>query len=342
MPEPVAAELANSVIQSLVRNRVVADHVRDEGYRINDDDLIAAIMDVQAFQVGGKFSQPAYEQVLRSEGLSSQRFEYEQRQAMQIGQFMDGLGYSAFYTPAEFRRYIELDGETRDLDYLLIRAQDLAADVDINDEAVEAYYRENQLQFQSEESVSLSFIEVNFDKIASDVTVDEDDARAYFDANQDEFIEPDARNVRHILLAFGDDESAAEELGRQLRERLLGGESFDALAAEYSSDTGTAAAGGVLGWLGSGDSPAAEFEEALFALDVGEVSEPVRTEFGYHLIRLDGLRAGKKREFAEVKAELLQQLRETEAMKIYGDLVDELDERALESIDGLARRCRCA
>ena len=91
IPAPVAAELANSVIQSLIRNRVVAGHVRNERYRINDDDLIAAIMDIQAFQVGGKFSQPAYEQVLRSEGLSSQRFEYEQRQAMQIGQFIDGI-----------------------------------------------------------------------------------------------------------------------------------------------------------------------------------------------------------------------------------------------------------
>jgi len=336
LPEPVAAELANSVIQSLVRNRVVAEHVRKEGYRINDDDLIAAVMDIEAFQVGGKFSQPAYEQVLRSESLSSRRFEYEQRQAMQIGQFIDGLGYSSFYTPAEFRRYIELDGEIRDLEYLLIRSQDLTGDVEIKDEAIETYYRENPLQFQSDEFVSLSFIEVDFDKIASGVAIEDDEAQAYFDANPDEFIEPDARNARHILLAFGDDESAAAELASQLRERILGGESFETLAAEYSSDTGTAAAGGVLGWLGSGDSPASEFEDALLALDVGEVSEPVRTEFGYHLIRLDDLRSGKKRQFAEVKAELLQQLRETQAMKIYGDLVDELDERALESMDGLA------
>jgi peptidyl-prolyl cis-trans isomerase D len=336
MPEPVAAELANSVIQSLVRNRVVAEHVRKQGYRINDEDLIAAVMDIEAFQVGGKFSQPAYDQVLRSEGLSSRRFEYEQRQAMQIGQFIDGLGYSSFYTPAEFRRYIELDGETRDLEYLLIRSQDLTGDIEIEDAAIETYYRENPLQFQSDEFVSLSFIEVNFDKIASGVAIGDDEAQAYFDANPDEFIEPDARNVRHILLAFGDDESSSAELARQLRERVLSGESFEALAAEYSSDTGTASTGGDLGWLGAGDSPASEFEDALLALDVGEISEPVRTEFGYHLIRLDDLRKGKKRQFAEVKAELLQQLREAQAMKIYGDLVDELDERALESIDGLA------
>ena len=335
IPDAIANGMADSVIQSLVRNRVVADHVRDQGYRVNDDDVVAAITGIEAFQVGGKFSQPSYEQVLRSQNLSSQRFEYEQRQGMQIGQFIDGLGYTAFYTPAEFRRYIELDGETRDLDYLVISAADLGKDVEINEDEISAYYLENQGQFQTEESVSLSYIEVSFDKIASGVTVDDDEARAYYDANPDEFIEPDARNVRHILLAFGDDEPSAKKLAGELRERLLAGESFDALAAQYSIDTGTASTGGVLGWLGAGDAPATEFEDAMVSLNVGEISEPVRTQFGYHLIRVDEVRAGKKREFADVEAELLQRLRNAEAEKIYANLVDDLDERALESMDGL-------
>jgi peptidyl-prolyl cis-trans isomerase D len=211
----------------------------------------------------------------------------------------------------------------------------MSAELQIQDDAIEAYYQENQGQFQTEESVSLFYLELSFEQIAKGIAISADEARQYFDANPDEFVEPDARNARHILVAFGEDESAAAKLAGELRQRLLAGESFDALAAEYSADTGSATAGGALGWLGPGDSPASEFEDALFALQVDEVSEPVRTEFGYHLIRLDGVRTGKKRSFDEVQDEILQRLRDAEATKIYGDLLDELDERALESMDGL-------
>jgi peptidyl-prolyl cis-trans isomerase D len=164
----------------------------------------------------------------------------------------------------------------------------------------------------------------------------EDEARAYFDEHPDEFRSADQRNARHILLAFGDDEASAAALAESLRERLLSGESFEELAAQYSVDTGTAGSGGDLGWLGAGDSPAAEFEEALFLLANNEVSLPVRTEYGFHLIRLDGTRAGDVLEFGDLKEQLLARLRDDAAADAYGATLDELDELALESLDGLA------
>jgi len=335
MPDSLAQDMGDSVIQSLVRNRAVGQHVRDAGYRINDDDVISAITSNEAFYVGGKFSQPAYEQLLGSQGLSTQRFEFETRRAMETGQFIEGIGYTAFFTPAEFRRYIELDGETRDLNYTILSASNWADKVQLTDEQIQSYYEMNSAQFQTQESVALSYIEVDIAAITESVTVDVDEARVYYEANPDEFQGPDERNASHILIAFGDDEAAAAILVEEVYERLLAGESFDELAAQFSVDTGTAGNGGDLGWLGSGDSPAAEFEEALFALGENDVSKPVRTEYGFHLIRLDGIRAGNALEFAEVSEFLVQRLRDDAAADRYGDLLDELDERALESLDGL-------
>lgn len=336
MPEVLAEEMGNSVIQSLVRNRVVAQYVRDEGYRINDDDVIASITGIEAFKVGGRFSQPAYEQLLRSQGLNRQRFEYEQRQSMQMNQFAEGLANTAFYTPAEFRRYIELDGESRDLEYVVLKAADWSENITVSEDAIQEHYAASPLSYQSEESVSLVYVEIDYASITNNLAIGDEEAQIYFDENPDEFRGPDERHARHILVPFSEDEAKAAELAESLRQRLLAGESFAELAAQYSADSGTAGSGGDLGWLGAGDAPATEFEDTLFVLAESEISAPVRTEYGFHLIKLDGTRAGDVLDFDEVKEQLLTRLRDDAGADVYGELLDELDELALESLDGLA------
>jgi peptidyl-prolyl cis-trans isomerase D len=297
--------------------------------------VVAAITANSAFFVGGQFSQPAYEQLLLSQGLSSQRFEYEQRQSMEVTQFIEGLGYTSFYTPAEFRRYIELDGESRDLEFVLFEVSARVAEATVSEEEIQSFYAGNQQLFLSQESVELVYLEIDYEDIADTIVIQEADAAAYYQANPDEFRGPDERLASHILIAIGDDEAAAEQLADDLSERVSAGESFDDLAVEYSADTGSAGNGGSLGWLGSGDSPAAEFEEALFLLAESEVSPAVRTDYGFHLIRLDGIRAGNAQEYVDVKVQLMDRLGDDAAADQFGELVDELDDLALESIDGL-------
>jgi peptidyl-prolyl cis-trans isomerase D len=336
IPDALAEDIANQVVQTLVRNRVIVQHVRDQGYRVSNDEVYAVIQATPAFHVGGRFSQPAYEQLLAAEGMNPQRYEYEQRQEMQIAQFIEGLGYTAFYTPAEFRRYVELDGEARDIDYVLLQAESWANDVEITEEQISASYELNQAAYMTEESVALEYVEVSYADILATVTVSDDEAREYYEANPQEFAEPEERQARHILIPVGDDEAVAEQLAADVRSRLVEGEGFDALAAQYSADMGSAANGGDLGWLGSGDSPSQEFEDAMFLLSVDELSEPVRTEFGFHLIRLDGLRSGTEKSLDEVKSDLIEQLSESAAADLFVERVDELDDLALESLEGLA------
>jgi peptidyl-prolyl cis-trans isomerase D len=336
IPAALAQGMADQVVQSLVRNRVLAQHIRSKSYRINDDDVITSIETTPAFQVGGKFSRPAYKQLLASQGMSEQRFEFEQRQNMEMAQFVEGVGYSAFYTPSEFRRYIELDGETRDIEYLLLPSGSWMGEVEISAEQIAAHYELNQRTYMSEEAVTLEYIELDYATILASIDVDAADAEAYYEANPQEFVGLEDRNASHILIPFGDDEAAAAELAEELKLRLDAGEDFAALAAQYSADTGSVGNGGSLGWLGAEDAPAPEFEEALFVLTEGEVSAPVRTEYGFHLIRLDGLRAGRTLNFADVKDDLVLRLRENQAADLYAERVDELDEGALESLNGLA------
>ncbi len=335
LPDVLAQTMADSVIQTLVRNRLLAGYVRDSGYRINDAEVIDAIQSNTVFHVGGKFSRPSYEQLLTSQGMSTQRFEFEQRQNMQIEQFVEGIGRSAFYTPTDFRRYIELDGETRDVNYMLLAAADWEQRVTIDPASIEAYYTANPAQFQTAERVDLEYIEIDYNQIFAATSVSDEDARAYFAANRTEFAGADERNVRHILIPFGADESAALKLAVELREQLDAGADFAELARANSADTGTAADGGDLGWLGVGDAPAAEFDTALFDMEPGDVSDPVRTEYGYHLILLEARRADSNVEFADIRDELMIRLREDRSGDRYGQLLDELDELALESLDGL-------
>jgi peptidyl-prolyl cis-trans isomerase D len=328
--------MANSAIQNLIRNQVVAQHVSAQGYRVSDADVIQAIEQNQAFFVGGRFSRPAYKNLLRSQGLSEQRYEFDQRQGMEINQFAEGLLSSAFYTPTDFRRYIALDGESRGVEYMLVTSQSLLPSVVIDAEQIAAYYDASPGSFQIEEAVTLEYIEVDYRLLLDSTSVDEDEALVYFNANRSEFGGPEERHVRHILLKSGADESAAAAFAQEIYERLVAGEDFESLAVEYSIDTGTAANGGDLGWISPDDSPAPEFEDALFSLEPGDFSEPVLTEFGFHLIRLDAMREGVSKGFPEVRDELLTRLREEAAQDSFADLLDELDDRALESFDGLA------
>ncbi|MDP6436344.1 MAG: SurA N-terminal domain-containing protein [Gammaproteobacteria bacterium] len=335
IPAELAENIANSAIQTLVRNKVLTQHVEEQGYRVSDAEVIRMIEQNPAFQVGGSFSRPAYKDLLRSQGLSEQLYEYDLRHGMEINQFVEGIGYTAFYTPAEFRRYIELDGESRAVEYLLVSTESQLDETEVSEEEITGFFAANEGVFQTDESVSLNYIEVNYDEILAATMADEADALAYYEDNPDEFSGPAERSARHILIAPGDDELAAAGEADELYTRLLAGEDFTALAAEYSDDTGTAGLGGELGWFGPGDSPAPEFEEALFALAAGEVSAPVKSEYGFHIIRLDGIRDGAARTFAEVRDELLDRLRKDTAMDQYDELLEELDDRALESLAGL-------
>jgi len=337
MPAEARQQVERNVLESLVRNRVVAQYVREEGYRVGDAQVAEHIRGLDAFKVAGQFSGDAYAAALASQGVSPSAFEEERRAALQIEQLQNGLLESSFFTPAEYRRFVTLEGERRRAAFALIDPAPLAAAATPAEADLKAYYDAHPDQFESAESVALEFVEAEQATLQAPGAPTEAELRAAYDANPDRFATSEQRRASHILVAVDQDtnDAAAAKLAGELRARIEGGEDFAALAKQYSDDPGSAQAGGDLGWAGRG-TYVAPFEDALFAQQAGTVSQPVKTEFGYHLIRLDEVRDGARKAFEEVRAELAAELASRGTQDQFFALTEKMDDAALENPGSLA------
>lgn len=335
-PEELQEQLERNVLERLIRNEVVEQYVRDRGYRVTADRVRDYIRNQSVFQVGGQYSYESYVAVLASQGLTPEQFERDQQVALEVGQLENGIVGSAFYTPTEFRQYIELLAEQRDAEYVMFDPASLAVDIEVSEAEVRAYYDVNPNEFMTEESVSLEYVELRLDEISAALTVDDAAIQEYYETNADRYKSLEQRRARHILIVVDadTDEATAEQTINELSERIAAGEDFEALARQYSDDPVSAEQGGDLGWSGPGDFVEA-FEESLFSLAVGQVSEPVRTEFGYHLIRLDEVKPGTQRTFEEVYDEIRAELQLQEAADQFYALAEQVDDLALENPNSL-------
>ena len=332
LPKAAEEQLKRQVLDGLVLNRAVNQYVRDLGFRVSSAKVIDSIRTMPVFQVGGAFSKQAYDAALVSQGMTPTAFEREQQSNLAVRQLQEGLVESSFFTPAEFRRVIELDQERRDVAYVLFDPRVLGAAIDVSDADVQSYYAANGSQFQSPESAKLEYVEVALPDLARDYTPDEDALRKAYDADPTRFRSAEERRARHILIAIDANrtDDAAKALADEIAGKLAKGADFAALAAQYSSDTGSASRGGDLGFAARGNYVAA-FENALFALAPGATSAPVKTEFGYHIIRLDELRPGAERRFDEVRVQLTGELRNQKAQDEFYALAERVEDLALEN-----------
>jgi peptidyl-prolyl cis-trans isomerase D len=337
LPEDLRRELRRAVIEDLVRQEALAQRVEEQGYRASDERVRQSIREITLFQAGGEFNYDVYEGQLRNLGYTTTAFEELQRRSLELGDLQRGIVDSSFLTPAEFRRYIELFNERRELAYALFRPEAFMAGIEIDEAAIVERYENNQASYQTEETVDLEYVEIALADIAATIEVGEEDLRAAYENERERFEMAEERRARHILIAVeeGEDEEAARAAAQSVLARVRGGEDFAAVAAEVSDDAGTRAQGGDLGWLGRDTFPGA-FGDALFALEPGEVSEPVRSEFGFHIIRLDEVRAGELQPFEEVREQLAAETRTRLAEDEFFDRVDALADAAFNADDELA------
>ncbi|MCC5795387.1 MAG: SurA N-terminal domain-containing protein [Chromatiales bacterium] len=332
LPDFFLQQLQREVLEGLIINRIIRQFVRDAGFGVSDLRVAEEIRRQPALQVGGQFSPETYIALLASQGLSPQRFEAEQRDVMTVQQLQLGLLESSFYTPAEFRRFLELEAEQRDVAWALIDPAALLAGVQVDEAAVEAFYQANPDRFRTQESVRLQYIEVSLAELAASIEVDEEDLRAAYEQQRSRFMSAEERRARHILFAIDSrtDAATARARAEEAAARLAAGEDFAALARELSDDPGSAAVGGDLGFAARGVFVGA-FEDTLFALEDGQTSDPVQTEFGWHIIRLEETRGEAGLSFAEARDELLEELQLRLAEDTYFRLADAIDDLALEN-----------
>jgi peptidyl-prolyl cis-trans isomerase D len=337
LDEDLRRQLRRSVVDRLVQRKALLQRVHDSGYRASDQRLAEYIRSAAAFQVGGEFSMDIYTTQLALQGLSPRAFEEMQREQLALLDLQIGIADSTFLTPAEYSRFVELANQQREIAYALFEIDALLEQVDVEDEAIAAHYEQNGDLYMTEEAAAIDYVELRRADVAGAIEVTEQELEDYYARRRDMFRTDEERRARHILITPASGESAEETEARaaDVVERVRGGEEFDALAAELSDDPGTAQQGGDLGWIAPG-MLAGPFEDALFAMQAGEVRGPVETNFGYHVIRLDDIRAGEEQTLDEVRDDLLEEFRTDRADEMFYELANELADRAFDAYDELA------
>lgn len=335
VPEILDQTIKESATEDLILRALLLDYMSKNGYRVSPEYVVELITNNPGLQVGGIFDRQNYEAILASQGVSVEQFESDLRLQLQTNQLRRGFIDSSFITPNEFRQFIELQMQKRNGQLLTINSEKFTDEVVVTSDQVQLYFDNNQDLFQTDEEVDVEYLSLSPNDIAATVEYTEDDLRAYYTDNLARFVTNEERKSRHILIAIDEDtnEEDALETILNVQERLAS-ESFEAVAKEFSDDPGSADLGGDLGWAEPGLF-VPEFDKVLFALEVNELSEPVKTEFGYHLIRLDELKEGKQQAYQDIQVELGNEYSKFLAEdKLFG-LADQLADQSLQAFNEL-------
>ena len=336
IPESLEFTIQESATENLIMKTLLNDYVDAQGYRVSPEYVAELITTNPNFQLGEGFNRENYQAILSSQGVSQSKYENDLRIELQINQLRRGLIESSFITPSEFRRFVELQMEERDGQYLLIPSSKFTDQVSLDKEVVSTFYTENITSFMTEEEIDVEFLSIDTEEIAQSIEFSTLDVEQYYKENIERFRSNEERKSSHILISFDDEviEDAALEQSKDILLRIKGGESFEELAQEFSDDSGSATNGGDLGWAEPGLF-VPEFDQVLYALEIGEISDPVKTQFGYHIIRLDDVKEGRKKEFAEIEEELTEEYSQLLAEDRLYDLAEQLDDLALQAYNEL-------
>lgn len=331
--------IKQSVLERLVADKLIDQAAAAMGLRVSDEQIIAAIKSEPAFQTDGKFDNDRYQAILRQLGYQPQTFRSMMRVDMTRRQLTAALVGTEFVLPGEAKQLAELQGQTRDIRYLVVDSAPYLANASVTDEQVKNYYDANQGQFMSPEKVSLEYVELNAADFAKDSKVTEEEAQAYYDEHKTQYVSNEKRLAAHILIAPGSDEAAAKAKAEDLAKQLDNGADFAELAKANSEDTLSAEQGGKLDWFEPGVMDPS-FDTALFALQKGQHSAVVKTDFGFHIIKLLEVQPGTTVPFADVKTKIIAQLQEKKAVDQFYSLQSKLADTSYEVPDTLAETAK--
>ncbi len=332
--------IKRDVLDMLVDEEVLVQAAAKAGYRISNEQLSAEIQQVDSFQRDGRFDKELYNQFLRGQGMSVGDFEARLRRILLIGQFRNGIMNTAVITTREVGNIARLREQQRDIGYFTLPVTAFMADAVVSDAEVRQYYEKNRERFSVPEQVSVEYLELSADELAQRVPVDEQALRKFYDEKSAELAMEEQRKAAHILIQVdksADDKTvaAARAKAEKVLAQARAGEPFEKLAKQFSDDPGSASSGGDLGYFGRGVMDKA-FEQAAFALKVGQVSDLVRSDFGFHIIKLSDIKSAHTQSFEEARVKIEQDYRRHRAEEQFFEQSELLSNAAYENPDSLA------
>ncbi|QGW19895.1 peptidylprolyl isomerase [Stutzerimonas degradans] len=318
--------LRDAALSSLIERTLLLQGAQQNGFDFSTQALDQLILQTPEFQVDGVFNAARFDQVIQQMGYSRLQFRDLLKQEMLIGQLRAGISGTGFVTEQQVDNFARLEMQTRDFSSLVVSADSSA--VTPTDDEVRKFYKENAERFRSPEQVVLEYVELNKEAFFDQVEVSDEALQELYQKQIANLSEQ--RRAAHILIE-GNDPKAKSTL-EDISKRLQAGEDFAALAKEFSQDPGSASEGGDLGFAGR-DVYDPAFEEALYALQEGQVSEPVQTEFGWHLIKLLGVQSPEIPSFDSMKPELVRELKAQQVEQRFVEASKQLEDSAFEASD---------
>jgi peptidyl-prolyl cis-trans isomerase D len=325
--------LKQQALDKLVKDEVLLQYTKKAGLSATDTSAREFIKTLPYFQTDGKFDEKRFKTLLAQQKLSSVEFVNKIKSALIMEQFQRSIIDSSFATPYAIDSFFKIQNQQRDADILTIPLETNAAPP--SDQEIAVYYQQHQDAYKLPEQVSVEYLELSLDEIAKKVEVTDDKLKAYYEEQKEQYSTPERRKISHILFAVNakTDDKAALAKAVKAQEDLKT-KDFSAVAAEVSDDKLTAKKGGDLGLFLVGSMEKA-FEEAASALKAGEVSKPVKSSFGYHLIKVTELVPAEVKSFDTVKAELTKSYQKAQAENSFYEAGEKLTAMSYENPDSL-------
>lgn len=328
-----------AVLDNLVRQRMLVQHAVRSGLTVTPDHLRAYIAQAPAFQENGQFSQERYQQFLKGRNWTATLFENQLRRDIMLTQLNEAYASTNFAPRTVTERVLRISEQQREVSRAVISPEKFIASVKLEEGAAKKYYDEQQSEFRIPEQVRVEYVTLSGDTLPA-AKVDPADAKKFYESNQRQFGVPEMREASHILItvdkaaAAGAKEKAhalAEQITAELRKDPS---RFAELAKKYSQDPGSAAKGGELGSFPRG-AMVKPFDDAAFSMKAGEISAPVESEYGYHIIRVTGITPAQMRSFEQARPEIEKELAKQVGGRAYAELAEKLNNVAFEQSESL-------
>ena len=324
--------LKQTLIDSMINEKLVENFASSLDIVTLDDEVRSVIEMNQAFQVDGEFSEDRYSQLLRLNSYSPAGYEIAQSRALTRDQIKRNLSSSAFMSSTQIKQLNDLASQEREVSYIALNTKDYESQVSVSQSEISDYFNENRSSFIESRKVKVDFVELSLEDMQEPANPDEETLQSLYDDNSELYTNSERRRAQHILIE-------SEEIAKDLLDQINQGADFSELAIANSKDTSSNEKGGDLGFF-ERDLMGAEFDEAAFAMSVGEVSEIVSTDYGYfHIIKLTDIEIETVQSFDDVREQLVALHKNNVSKKMLFDLLEEFTSLAYEeSLDMVANQ----
>ena len=333
-------QVKRAVLDNLVSQRLLVERGRAAGLVVPDEQVAQVIGGIEAFQNDGKFDNKRYEAVLANEGMSPLMFESRVRDELTGQQLQDAYSQNGFASKTVAEKIFRLNEQQRVVNVSDISFQSFVPKVKVDDAELKEYYEQNKNNFHLQEQAKVEYIKFSADDLLTKAEVSKEDVRRYYDEHQNEFGTPEERRAAHILITVKPtapqaEQDAAKAKAEQLLEQVRKNPAkFGELAKENSQDPGSAANGGDLGFFGRG-AMVKPFDDAVFGLKKGEISGLVKSDFGYHIIKLVDIKPSRVLPFDEAREGIANKLRQQKAADMFAEMAEKFSNTVYEQSDSL-------